>query len=236
MKGEFNKLKRRFNFIQLSILTVILVFFLSFKVSAATRNVYLTFDDGPTFITERLLDVLNKEKVKATFFVVGKEIKGQEKTLKRILEEGHSIGLHTYSHNLRKVYKNDESFIKEMEETSEKIEEITGFSPKIIRFPGGSSKRLNKEFLDKLHEKNFKVFDWNSDIYDGEYPELSLHRLCENSKHVKGNSNNVIILMHCNSNNKNTVGALPKIIKYYKENNYEFHTITESTKEYYYKF
>ena len=189
---------------------------------------YLTFDDGPTHvITAQLLDVLKKQNVKATFFVVGKEIEGKESILKRIYNEGHSIGLHTYSHNFKKIYRSTEDFINEMTKTSLKIEQVTGFAPKIIRFPGGSSKRLNTSTLRAIHNKNFKVYDWNVNIYDGINPNLSVAQLIKNSKIIKGNKNVAIMLMHCNFNNKNTVKALPKIIKYYKESGYIFKVITE---------
>lgn len=229
-------MKYTIKFIQLSLLVLILCFIIPFTAEASEKKVYITFDDGPTFITEKLLDVLKNENVKATFFVVGKEIEGREAILKRIYEEGHSIGLHTYSHNLRKIYGSKESFISEMTKTSDKIKEVTGTSPKIIRFPGGSSHRLNESLLASIHENGFKVYDWTSDIYDGEYPGLSVYRLTENAKKSKGNPLDVIILMHCNSNNKNTVRALPQIIKYYREKGYDILPIKEDTKEYYYKF
>ncbi|MBU3146777.1 polysaccharide deacetylase [Clostridium sp. CF012] len=201
------------------------------------KFVYLTFDDGPTHvITAQLLDVLKKQNVKATFFVVGKEIEGKESILKRIYDEGHGIGLHTYSHNFKKIYKSMEDFIDEMTKTAHKIEEVTGFSPKIIRFPGGSSKRLTALSLDALHKNNFKVYDWNVNIYDGINPNLSAAQLICNSKTIKGNKSAAIILMHCNFNNKNTVKALPEIIKYYEDLGYEFKAITEATPEYYYRF
>ncbi|MGH4124483.1 MAG: polysaccharide deacetylase family protein [Clostridium sp.] len=202
-----------------------------------SKFAYLTFDDGPTYIiTAALLDVLKKQNVKATFFVVGKEIEGKESILKRIYNEGHGIGLHTYSHNFKKIYRSTEDFIDEMTKTSHKIQEVTGLSPKIIRFPGGSSKRLTALSLDSLHKNNFKVYDWTVNIYDGINPNLSADQLTRNSKIIKGNKNAAIILMHCNFNNKNTVAALPEIIRYYEDLGYEFKTITEDTPEYYYKF
>ena len=198
---------------------------------------YLTFDDGPTYVvTDALLDVLKKENVKATFFVVGKEIEGKESILKRMYDEGHSIGLHTYSHNFKKIYRSTEAFIEEMRKTSNKIEEVTGFAPKIIRFPGGSSKRLNAFVLEELHKNNFKVYDWNVNICDGINPNLGTSDLVVNSQTIKGNKEAAIILMHCNFNNKNTVKALPEIIKYYLDLGYEFKAITEATPEYYYRF
>jgi len=202
-----------------------------------SKFVYLTFDDGPTYVvTDALLDVLKNEKVKATFFIVGKEIEGKESILKRIYREGHSIGLHTYSHNFKKIYRSSDEFINEMERTSIKIKEITGSTSKIIRFPGGSSKRLNSLTLENLHKKGFKIYDWNVDALDGVNPNLSALQLIKNAKKIRGNENTAIILMHCNSNNKNTVKSLPGIIKYYLDLGYEFKTITKDTPEYYYKF
>jgi peptidoglycan/xylan/chitin deacetylase (PgdA/CDA1 family) len=201
------------------------------------KVIYLTFDDGPTYvITDSLLEILKKENVKATFFVVGKEIEGRELILKKIYDEGHSIGLHTYSHNFKKIYKSTEDFINEMRKTSNKVKEVTGFVPKIIRFPGGSSKRLTASTLDDLHKSNFKIYDWNVNIYDGINPNLSVSQLIKNSQIIQGNGNVAIVLMHCNSNNKNTVKALPEIIRYYKDLRYEFRTITEDTPEYYYRY
>lgn len=202
-----------------------------------SKFVYLTFDDGPTYVvTDALLDVLKKQNVKATFFIVGKEIEGKESILKRIYNEGHGIGLHTYSHNFKKIYRSTDEFICEMKKDSNKIEEVTGFAPKVIRFPGGSAKRLNSSNLEKLHKNNFKIYDWNVNLSDGVNPNLSVSQLIKNSQIIKGNKDVAIILMHCNSNNKNTVKALPEIIKYYLDSGYEFKIITQDTPEYYYKF
>jgi len=203
-----------------------------------TKFAYLTFDDGPTHVvTNALLDVLKEENVKATFFVVGKEIEGKESILKRIYADGHSIGLHTYSHNFKKIYRSEDEFINEMIKTSNKVKEVTGVAPpSIIRFPGGSSKRLNSNVLEGLHKNNFKVYDWNVNLCDGIDADLCVSDLIKNSQIIKGDRNVAIILMHCNFNNKNTVKALPGIIKCYQDSGYEFKVITEETPEYYYKF
>lgn len=202
------------------------------------KVVYLTFDDGPTGkVTEKILDVLKEHDVKATFFVVGKEIIQREAVLKRIYEEGHSIGLHTYSHNLKSIYASDENFIEEMEKTSEKINEVLGqdVSPKIIRFPGGSSGRLSETLLNKLHDEEYRVYDWNVSLEDGVNPNLSPTQMFQNAKKCSRSTTKLIILAHCNSNNKNTYNALPQIIKYYKSQGYVFKPIDEKTQEFYYR-
>lgn len=200
------------------------------------KVVYLTFDDGPTVITDNLLDTLNKCNVKATFFVVGKEICGREDSLKRIYKEGHSIGLHTSSHNFKEIYKSDDVFIKEMLDTQKKVKEVTGLSTNLIRFPGGSAKHLDSEMLEKLHKNNLKVYDWNASTEDGVNPHLSVDKLVANSKKYKHRSDKIILLMHCNSNNTNTIKALPQIVNYYRSHGYEIKPITDKTPEYHYSF
>lgn len=200
------------------------------------KKVYLTFDDGPTpKVTPDILDVLKKHNVKATFFVVGKEIEGRENVLKQIYNEKHAIGLHTYSHSFKNIYRNDDSFIKEMLDVQKKVKDIVGVESHIIRFPGGSYKRLNNNLLEKLHKLNFRIYDWNVCTDDGIKPQLSPATFISKAKKFYPNADRLIVLMHCNCNNQNTVKALPGIIEYYKSLGFEFDTINENTKEYYYK-
>ena len=213
------------------------------KLRDETKNdikkvVYLTFDDGPRKkICKDILEVLDKYDVKATFFVVGKEISGREDILKRMYDEGHAIGLHTYSHDAKSIYRSNENFVNEMIKVQEKVRLVTGDSPNIIRFPWGSTnqyRKLNTKMLDLLHENNLKVYDWNSDTKDGMQPDLSPDRIASNAKRFKKDyPGGIIILMHCNANNENTVKALPKIIEHYKDLGYDFETITDETPEYY---
>ena len=200
------------------------------------KIIYLTFDDGPSYkITNRILDILKKYNVKATFFVVGSQIKDREEILKRIYEDGHSIGLHTYTHKYKKIYSSQEYFLKEMTMTSKEIEKIIHIKPMAIRFPGGSKKHLNKELLDKLHKENYKVYDWNANIADGVTPNLSIDQFFRKATNVK-NKSQIILLMHCNYDNEKTCEALPKIIEYYRNLGYQFCTINDNTPEYYFRF
>ena len=173
--------------------------------------------------------------MKGTFFVVGSQIKDREKILKRIYDDGHSIGLHTYSHNYKKIYSSQENFIEEMKKTADEINSVIGISPSGIRFPAGSKKRLNNSLLEKLHKNNYKVYDWNVNIFDGINPNLSAQKLYKNAINIK-NIHLVILLMHCNTNNKKTCEALPMIIEYYKSQGYEFKTISNETPEFYFRF
>ncbi|MGL5243936.1 MAG: polysaccharide deacetylase family protein, partial [Sarcina sp.] len=113
------------------------------------------------------------------------------------------------------------------------IEEITGFKPFILRFPFGCNNslyRLKKDMVDMLHTNGFKIYDWNVDSTDGMYPKLESYKIANKTK---SNNPNAIVLMHCGYVNKQSANALPLVIKYYKEKNYEFKTIDENTPEIY---
>lgn len=121
--------------------------------------VYLTFDDGPIpKVTDAILDVLKDYNIKGTFFVVGKEVDGREKILCRIYDEGHSIGLHTYSHNSKKIYSSEHAFIEEMLKTRKKVKDVIGCDVNIIRFPWGTYNKyyhINNHMINSLHQNNF---------------------------------------------------------------------------------
>lgn len=198
------------------------------------KIIYMTFDDGPAGkVTTNVLDILKKECVPATFFLIGSQIKGQEKLVKRMYEEGHSIGLHSMSHKKKYLYRSNEAFLKEMFDTQETINEIVGIKPTILRFPFGCNNKyytLSQSMVDLLHENNLRIYDWNTDSGDGAHPKANPSLFIKNSKCDR---DYVVLLMHCAYMSKNSVKALPNIIKYYKDNGYEFKVIDENTPEEY---
>lgn len=201
------------------------------------KVIYLTFDDGPSYgVTENVLNILKKYNVKATFFVVGNQIKGKEYILKRIYNEGHSIGLHSYTHYYKSIYPNQDAFVSEMIKTSNEVNRVLGIRPQIIRFPGGTYKHLNSKFLKKLHDMNYKVYDWNAATGDGMYPDIPAQQLFKNAVSSGGSKRYIILLMHCRANNQKTCEALPMIIKYYKNLGYQFKVLTKSDEELYCSF
>lgn len=197
------------------------------------KEVYLTFDDGPSDkTTENILDVLKENDVKATFFIIGKYIEGREDILKRIVKEGHSLGLHTYSHNYKTIYQNNKVFIDEMLKCQNEIYKATGVKTNIIRFPGGSVKRLDEKFKKELEEEGFKIYDWNMALTDGINPKAPVGKFYKEGTKRKKPLSKVILLMHCDCLNKNTCRALPDIIEFYKEKGYEFKIIDKNTPEF----
>ncbi len=201
------------------------------------KVIYMTFDDGPSYIiTNKILDILEEQGVKATFFVVGNKIEGREDILKRVNKDGHSIGLHTYTHKYKEIYSSHERFIKEMVDTGEEVKRVVGFVPKAIRFPGGSKPYLNASLLKKLHEKEFRIYDWNASLSDGLNYNISSERLVKEAHKVVGGYNSkVFLLLHCDQTNNTTAKALPMIIDYYKNLGYQFKAITDDTPEFYFR-
>ncbi|WP_160679642.1 polysaccharide deacetylase family protein [Clostridium sp. C8-1-8] len=223
------------------ILTSILLTNLSgFEVLATEENnpeqkvVYLTFDDGPSGkLNSKVLDILKEKNVHATFFLIGNMIKGQEALVKRMVDEGNSVGLHTYSHEKDKIYRNNTSFVDEMLLTQQIIYDATGVKTNILRFPFGCNNNIYKlttSMVTALHDNNFKIYDWNVDTTDGMNPKLAPYKILTKAKSDK---NPAVVLMHCGYLNKNTAIALPEIIDYYKSKGYEFKVITEDTPEVY---
>ncbi|MCX7695232.1 MAG: polysaccharide deacetylase [Caloramator sp.] len=205
--------------------------------SSRVKTVYLTFDDGPSFkITNQILDILNEKEVKATFFLIGNKVEDRSEIVKRIYKEGHSIGLHSYTHKMKQIYKSEDTFIEEMKKTEDAIYNIIGIRPKIIRFPGGSIGHLDEDFHKKLNDLGYKVFDWNARISDGYVPSKAPDVLYKEAIKTSQKWNTVFLLMHCSETDKNTVKALPKIIDYFKEKGYMFETINENTPEYYFRY
>lgn len=212
------------------ILTAIPIYTLS--AEDTEKAIYLTFDDGPGGkVTTEILDILKEENVHATFFLIGGQIKGQEDTIRRMKEEGHSLGLHSMTHEKCKLYSSEEGFLKEMLEVQTIIKDITGDTTYILRFPFGcnnTSYHLKSHLVELLHENNFKIYDWNVDSTDGANPSAPPSTFVKNAKSDK---DTIFLLMHCGYQSKHSVQALPEIIKYYKDNGYTFKTINIDTPE-----
>jgi peptidoglycan/xylan/chitin deacetylase (PgdA/CDA1 family) len=224
------------------ICTMIILLFSSFnsqdKIShdldQQEKIIYLTFDDGPSVTTNKILDILKDKKVHATFFVIGNQIKDNEDIIMRINDEGHAIGLHTFTHDHNKIYSSNKTFIKEMITTRDMVNKITNTLPNIIRFPEGSRNHLTQKSLKTLHRRGFKIYDWNMVISDGLNYKTSPDKLYREATKQKVKPDTIILLMHCDTVHKNTCKALPRIINYYKNLNYDFRVITTNTLEQYF--
>lgn len=199
-----------------------------------THKVYLTFDDGPSKNTNEILDILKKYNVKATFFVLGKPGKENEAALKRIVEEGHSLGMHSYSHKYADIYATKESFAEDFQEIQSFLQDVTGVTSRLYRFPGGSSNTVSDvdihELIGYLEEQGVVYYDWNVSSGDASSQELSEETIYQNCiAGIAGRSNSVVLL-HDATNKSTTVEALPRIIEtLLKMDNMEILPITEDS-------
>lgn len=182
-----------------------------------SHKVYLTFDDGPSKSTGEILDILSRYDVKATFFVVGKEDSDSREAIDRIVEEGHSVGLHSYSHEYSDIYSSVEAFAEDYMQLQDYVYQVTGQKSRLYRFPGGSSNTVSdidmQEFADYLHEQGVEFYDWNVSSGDGGSMQLDVDSLVENCTKGITDRGTSIILLHDSADKKTTVEALPIIIE-----------------------
>ncbi|MGM9869769.1 MAG: polysaccharide deacetylase family protein [Muribaculaceae bacterium] len=195
------------------------------------KIIYLTFDDGPSVCTDDILRILKEENVKATFFVTAQFTPYLSK-LTDISRDGHEVAIHTYSHNF-KMYQSIENYFDDLNKIKEVIIKYTGKSPRIMRHPGGSSntifKKYNRDpqFMDRLCvallDSGYQFVDWNLDSRDASGNNVPVNVLvrsaCQTSHHIQ------CLLMHDTGAKRTTVQALPQIIRFFKQQGYEFGVI-----------
>lgn len=199
------------------------------------KRVLLTFDDGPTeTVTPFILDLLKQEKVKATFFVLGKMVERYPKLVKREYDEGHFIANHSYTHSYSDIYQSTDTVFDEYNRTNEAIKKAVGnpnFNSLIFRFPGGSYggyyADIKSEAKQKLKEQGITSLDWNALTNDADGANTK-EAIMENFHETIQDKTSIVILMHDASDKILTYETLPDIIKYLRENGYEFQTVFDA--------
>ncbi|MDE7321520.1 MAG: polysaccharide deacetylase [Lachnospiraceae bacterium] len=183
--------------------------------SAGIKRVYFTFDDGPSANTDRILDILDQYGVKATFFVVGKEKYPEQ--YKRIVADGHTLGMHSYSHKYNEIYDSLDAYKHDLTQLHDFLYELTGVDCSIVRFPGGSSNTISKvdmwELIDYLDEEGMVYFDWNVSSGDAAGGYINASQIARNVLDNVSKYNNSVILFHDAAGKDSTVDALPAIIE-----------------------
>lgn len=181
------------------------------------HRVYLTFDDGPSCYTEDILDILDRYEVKATFFVVGKETDSAKEALREIVDRGHTLGMHSYSHKYSELYASVEAFSEDFVRLRDYLEEVTGVQSSVYRFPGGSSNTVSSldmgEFADYLDSCEVTFFDWNISSGDGGSVLYPVETLVKNATEGITENRTSVILLHDSAEKRTTVEALPIIIE-----------------------
>ena len=181
-----------------------------------TRYVYLTFDDGPSTSTDDILDILDEYNVRATFFVCGKPDAKYTDLYKRIVNEGHTLGMHSYSHKYSEIYQSLDTFKSDLDKLRIFLYETTGVWSKYYRFPGGSSNTVTQvdihDLMNYLDSSEITFYDWNVSAGDdraGATKDTIYANIVNNVPRFK----HCIILMHDATDKKSTVEALPEIIE-----------------------
>ena len=204
--------------------------------SGGTGEIYLTFDDGPSnSITPTLLDILKSEGVEATFFVIHHDA-SLYGLIRREFEEGHTVALHSYTHNYGEIYRSRDAYFTDLKQLEDEVSSIIGKSSNIIRFPGGSSNTVSKQYqrgimsllTKEVLERGYRYFDWN--VSSGDAGDVhSSEEVYQNVINGLSKSKMNVVLMHDFENNYYTLNAIRDIIRYGKENGYVFKKITDST-------
>lgn len=200
-------------------------------------SVYLTFDDGPSSdVTAQVLDILAKNNVKATFFICDYS-ESEIPLLKRMVAEGHTIGIHGYSHEYKTIYASVDAFMENVYKLKDKLKADTGYDAFCMRFPGGSSNTVSKKYcpgimtnlVQLMTDNDMMYVDWNVSSGDASGKRLSPQKIADNVcaglKHDRGN----IVLMHDTSAKQTTADALQKMIDCAKARGYSFYPITKET-------
>lgn len=191
------------------------------------KVVYLTFDDGPSANTKKVIDILKKNDAKATFFVTGTHPE-YNNYIKEAYDNGNTIGLHTYTHDYAGVYSSIDAYFDDLQKISNMVEEITGEKSKVIRFPGGSSNTISANYtqgimsqlVNLVHDKGYEYYDWNVSSGDASGNNVPTDTLYAQATACEADY--CTILFHDTDAKDTTVEVLPKIIDYYKKRGYVF--------------
>ena len=207
------------------------------KIRVIERNkngvIYLTFDDGPQEgTTNVILDILKEEGVQATFFVT---CKGPDYLIKREYDEGHTVALHTCSHDYAGIYSSDDAFFNDLYTVQNRVKNITGYESKITRFPGGSSNTVSRRYSSgimsrltvEIQNRGFRYYDWNLSSGDAAGGSPTSDQIYNNVVNSLNKNRANMVLMH--DIKTYTRDALRRIIKYGKDNGYRFEKITMDT-------
>jgi peptidoglycan-N-acetylglucosamine deacetylase len=199
---------------------------------------YLTFDDGPSNNTKEILDILKSYQIPATFYVNGSDTEFAKEMYRRIVNEGHAIGNHTYSHDYASIYQSKEHFLEDFMKMEQLLIDTVGFAPKIIRYPGGSNntvshkyggKAIMDEIVLEMEQRGYIHSDWNIDSLDTSKVKQSKNVIKNAVLDRAQGKNELIILFHDTEVKTTTVEALPEIIEELIKIGYQFKPMTEET-------
>lgn len=189
------------------------------KKDQEENAIYLTFDDGPSEVADKLLDTLKDYDMKATFFMLGPNMEENPEVVKRMEEKGHGLALHGMTHEVQDVYSNASAPVEEMTEEQEILEDITDVSSDMVRLPYGSVPYLTEDMRYLLDQDDFRIWDWNVDsgdwdLTDGSYVQQTIEEI----EQVEEEDEAPVVLLH---DKEETVQHLPELLDYIQEQGYQ---------------
>lgn len=204
-----------------------------FDASETPENtLYLTFDDGPSERTDEVLATLAEKDVKATFFVVGHAGEAELERMRRIVEAGHTIGMHSYTHDYTALYASVESFLEDFYRNYTQIRDVTGVTPTVFRFPGGSvngyNKGIRQELIAEMERRGFVPFDWNITSGDAAPGGARVDEVIGNVVNGAIRQGRGVVLFHDSAPKVTTAEALGTVIDMLRENGFAFAPLSPS--------
>lgn len=200
------------------------------------KEIYLTFDDGPSQNTGEILNILKQNNIKATFFVVtnNHDTPEMHSMLQRIIREGHTIGIHSYSHNYELIYSSVKAYLSDFYKAYQWVYEVTGVYPTIFRFPGGSINEYNggvyREIITEMNRRGFTYYDWNMAAGDASEKQIPASMIEDTVLSQAKSVMRGIVLMHDSSGKETTVQALQGIIQGLQKQGFSFAPLTNQVK------
>jgi peptidoglycan/xylan/chitin deacetylase (PgdA/CDA1 family) len=208
------------------------------SVTNGEKVAYLTFDDGPSVNTPKILEILDKYKIHGTFFVIANQTDFGSQMYHHIIDSGNAIGNHTYTHDYNKIYQSYESFKQDFDDLQGLLQKTIGVQPKIMRFPGGSNNHVSwnaggklvmNDITSKITKDGYTYFDWNIDSGDADKVTNAKSVIVHNVLTQSLKQNNIIVLMHDAKVKTTTVEGLPEIIEGLQKQGFTFKTLNENS-------
>ncbi|MNW34757.1 Peptidoglycan-N-acetylglucosamine deacetylase [compost metagenome] len=198
---------------------------------ADSGTVYLTFDDGPGKYTGQVLDILQQYHVQATFFVLGEHAVRSPEVIRRMAEEGHVIGNHTYNHSYEELYRDFREFWNQIKRTESIIHSVTGERPTLVRAPGGTYGHFDDVYYSLLDQAGYTVVDWNVDSGDSRRSGVPAQEIVHQSIQGITERGDKVVLLHDGGARGETVKALPRIIEKYQAAGYSFAVLSPEMRQ-----
>ena len=201
------------------------------KMNSHKRTAYITLDDGPNKYTYDILELLKKYDINVTFFLLEPNIIKNKELVIRLIDDGHTVGLHGVSHDSNIIYRNEKAFIDEMNACNDTLENVTGMRTSLIRAPYGSFPKVNKNFRNAIKDEGYILWDWNIDSTDSLKPNASISDITEVTKNqilkLQNEKIDPVILFHDKNNTKE---VLTNIIHFLQKEHYMIKPLNENMK------